>query len=67
MTSQPTSGINSLDVISGPAWSACSQFVESFDSIGIPLTFNQTSHLKPVRTKQVYYIKLIQNIDHVQN
>lgn len=50
--SWPTSGVNSLDLIGGPAWSASTQPVESSDSIGVPLTLDQAGHLESVSTEQ---------------
>lgn len=47
MWSYLTSGVHSLDLIGGPAWTAGSQFVKSSDSIGIPLTLDEARHLEP--------------------
>lgn len=40
-----TSGIHGLDVVSGAAWPARPQFVESSDSVAVPLTFYLARHL----------------------
>lgn len=47
MRSYLTSGVHSLDLIGGPAWTAGSQFVKSSDSVGIPLTLDEARHLEP--------------------
>lgn len=39
--------IHSLNLISGPAGSTGSQFVECSDSVGVPLALNQAGHLEP--------------------
>lgn len=63
MWSYLTSGVYSLDLIGGPAWTAGSQFVKSSDSVGIPLTLDEARHLEP-RGREGGNIKVKQSPDH---
>ena len=42
-----TFSIHSLDLVGGPAGLPRTQLVEGHDTVGIPLSLNQTLHLEP--------------------